>query len=67
MHNQSRKKEKKILSNDLQYEIAELEMIAEFRGFLLKNLKKHFAIKVEENQRLKSELSHIKSAIYGNN
>lgn len=67
MTKQSTNKEKNMLSNDLQHEIAELQMIAELRSILLKDLKKHFAIKVEENKKLKSELSHLKSLIYGNN
>jgi regulator of replication initiation timing len=67
MQNKSTNKEKSMLSKELQYDIAELQMIVELRGFLLKDLKKHFAIKVEENKKLKSELSHLKSLIYGNN
>ncbi|MNR36806.1 hypothetical protein D3C85_1547760 [compost metagenome] len=67
MSNQSTNKEKNMLTNNLQHDIAELQMIVELRGFMIKHLKKHFAIKVKENEKLQSELSHLKSLIYGNN
>jgi NOL1/NOP2/fmu family ribosome biogenesis protein len=67
MHNQSTNKEKNMLPNDLQHDINQLQIIAELRSLMLKHLKKHFAIKVKENEKLQSELSHLKSLIYGHN